>query len=88
MRVITRQKKKKENSFKTKPYLNAQKMRLQFKLKYFNVCYFILFLVIIIVRNNLTKAVSSAVEHLPYKQRATGSSPVPPILTYNKGPIV
>jgi hypothetical protein len=25
------------------------------------------------------RAVSSAVEHLPYKQMATGSNPVPPI---------
>ena len=31
-----------------------------------------------IVYNLIRKAVSSAVEHLPYKQMATGSNPVPP----------
>jgi hypothetical protein len=31
-----------------------------------------------IVYNLTIKAVSSAVEHLPYKQMATGSNPVPP----------
>jgi hypothetical protein len=32
------------------------------------------------VYNLSIKAVSSAVEHLPYKQMATGSNPVPPIV--------
>jgi hypothetical protein len=30
------------------------------------------------------RVVSSAVEHLPYKQMATGSNPVPPIYIFNK----
>ena len=37
-----------------------------------------------IVYNLIIKAVSSAVEHLPYKQMATGSNPVPPIVKYYK----
>ena len=35
-----------------------------------------------IVYNLIIKAVSSVVEHLPYKQMATGSNPVPPIEHY------
>ena len=34
-----------------------------------------------LVYNLIRKAVSSAVEHLPYKQMATGSNPVPPIVS-------
>ena len=34
----------------------------------------------VIVYNPRIRAVSSAVEHLPYKQMATGSNPVPPII--------
>ena len=34
----------------------------------------------VIVYNLRIRAVSSAVEHLPYKQMATGSNPVPPII--------
>ena len=37
-----------------------------------------------IVYNLIIKAVSSAVEHLPYKQMATGSNPVPPIVKHYK----
>ena len=36
------------------------------------------------VYNLSIKAVSSAVEHLPYKQMATGSNPVPPIENPNE----
>lgn len=34
-----------------------------------------------IAYNSSIRAVSSAVEHLPYKQMATGSNPVPPIVS-------